>query len=116
MWLLVVYLLILGTITPYLLISISMRHLPPTSVGIIGMTELALAAIFAWILLNEQLLTAQVLGGLLVFGGVVLAETARTAKAAKTRTADGQADGQADRQPAPRTESTPARTPRDPPA
>jgi drug/metabolite transporter (DMT)-like permease len=82
MWLLVIYLLALGTIVPYLLISTSMKHLPPTSVGIIGMTELALAAGFAWILLREELLTAQVLGGLLVFGGVVLAETARSSDVA----------------------------------
>jgi drug/metabolite transporter (DMT)-like permease len=80
MWLLAAYLIILGTITPYLLIAVSMQHLPPTSVGIIGMTELALAAIFAWILLGEILSTPQILGGLLVLGGVGLAETARAAK------------------------------------
>jgi drug/metabolite transporter (DMT)-like permease len=80
MWLLAAYLLILGTIVPYLLISASMRHLPPTSVGIIGMTELALAAIFAWGLLHEVLSTPQLLGGLLVLCGVILAETARAAK------------------------------------
>ena len=80
MWLLAAYLIILGTITPYLLIAVSMQHLPPTSVGIIGMTELALAAIFAWVLLGEILSTPQILGGLLVLGGVGLAETARAAK------------------------------------
>lgn len=80
MWLLAAYLLVLGTIVPYLLISASMRHLPPTSVGIIGMTELAMAAAFAWILLDEVLSTPQVLGGVLVLGGVVLAETARAGK------------------------------------
>jgi drug/metabolite transporter (DMT)-like permease len=80
MWLLAAYLIILGTITPYLLIAVSMQHLPPTSVGIIGMTELALAAIFAWVLLGEILSTPQILGGLLVLGGVSLAETARAAK------------------------------------
>jgi drug/metabolite transporter (DMT)-like permease len=80
MWLLTLYLLALGTIVPYLLIASSMRHLPPTSVGIVGMTEVALAAVFAWALLREVLSTPQVLGGLLVLGGVVLAETARIAK------------------------------------
>ena len=79
MWLLALYLLIFGTIIPYLLITFSMRHLPPTSVGIIGMTELVLASIFAWILLAEALSPAQVLGGLVLVAGVILAETARTA-------------------------------------
>jgi drug/metabolite transporter (DMT)-like permease len=79
MWLLAVYLWIFGTIIPYLLINYSMQHLPPTSVGIIGMTELVLASIFAWVLLSESLATAQVVGGLVLVAGVVLAETARTA-------------------------------------
>jgi drug/metabolite transporter (DMT)-like permease len=82
MWLLAIYLLVFGTILPYLLISFSMQHLPPTSVGIIGMTELVLASIFAWFLLSEQLTAAQILGGLVLLAGVILAETARTAKAA----------------------------------
>ncbi len=81
MWLLAIYLLIFGTIIPYLLISASMQHLPPTSVGIIGMTELVLASIFAWILLNEVLSTPQILGGLVILAGVILAETARASRA-----------------------------------
>jgi drug/metabolite transporter (DMT)-like permease len=85
MWLLALYLLIFGTIIPYLLITASMQHLPPTSVGIIGMTEIVLASLFAWILLSEALTTSQILGGGLVLIGVVLAETARTAKAVNLR-------------------------------
>jgi drug/metabolite transporter (DMT)-like permease len=80
MWLLAIYLLIFGTILPYLLISASMRHLPPTSVSIIGMTELVLASVFAWILLGEVLSAAQILGGLVLIAGVILAETARAAR------------------------------------
>jgi drug/metabolite transporter (DMT)-like permease len=80
MWLLAIYLLIFGTILPYLLISASMRHLPPTSVGIIGMTELVLASVFAWFLLDEVLSVAQIVGGLVLLSGVILAETARTAR------------------------------------
>jgi drug/metabolite transporter (DMT)-like permease len=89
MWLLACYLLIFGTIIPYLLISASMRHLPPTSVGIIGMTELFLAALFAWLLLSEVLTVPQVVGGLVLLAGVVLAETARaqTGRAEKTEPA-----------------------------
>lgn len=81
MWLLAIYLLIFGTLIPYLLITYSLQHLPPTSVGIIGMTELVLASIFAWVLLSEALSPAQVIGGLVLLTGVILAETARTAPA-----------------------------------
>lgn len=77
MWLLAVYLILLGTISAYLLVSASMQHLPPTSVGILGMIEPVLASAFAWALLGEVLSAAQILGGVVVLAGVVLAETAR---------------------------------------
>jgi drug/metabolite transporter (DMT)-like permease len=80
MWLLAIYLLIFGTVLPYLLVSASMQHLPPTSVGIVGMTELVLATGFAWVLLDEVLSTPQILGGLVLLVGVFLAETARASR------------------------------------
>lgn len=76
-WLLCGYLLVLGTIVPYLLVVAALRHLPATSVGIIGMIEPMLAAAVAWILLSEHLNVAQLAGGALVLVGVGLAETAR---------------------------------------
>ncbi|MEV4412153.1 EamA family transporter [Catellatospora sp. NPDC049609] len=81
-WLLVAYLLLLGTIVPYLLIAGSLRHLPATSVGILGMIEPVLAAVVAWLTLGELLNTAQLAGGALLLTGVALAETARVPVAA----------------------------------
>lgn len=78
MWLLAAYLLVFGTVVSYLLMSASMRHLPPTSVGIVGMIEPVLASAIAWVLLNEVLDGSQILGGVVLLAGVVLAETART--------------------------------------
>jgi drug/metabolite transporter (DMT)-like permease len=80
MWLLGLYLIIPGTIVPYLLITYSMRHLPPTSVGIVSMTEVVLASAFAWVLLNENLNPAQVIGGSILVAGVILAESARVVR------------------------------------
>jgi drug/metabolite transporter (DMT)-like permease len=77
MWLLAIYLIVCGSIIAYLLVTVAMRHLPPTSVGILGMSEPVLASMFAWILLGEVLSPPQVIGGLVVLVGVVLAETAR---------------------------------------
>ena len=85
MWLLATYLLVFGTIIPYLLVSTSMQHLPPTSVGIIGMVEPVLASAVAWVLINEVLSTPQILGGLIVLVGVILAETARATGPRKLR-------------------------------
>jgi len=77
------YLVLLGTVAPYLLVVAALRHLPATSVGIIGMVEPVLAAVVAWITLGagEALNAAQLGGGLLVLLGVGLAETARVAPA-----------------------------------
>lgn len=83
-WLLVTYFILFGTITPYLLLTYAMRHLPPTSVGIVAMTEIVLASAFAWLLLGEALDAAQIIGGLVLVAGVALAESARVARAADT--------------------------------
>lgn len=78
MWLLASYLIIFGTVVAYLFTSISMQHLPPTSVGVIGMIEPVTASAIAWLVLGETLVAAQIVGGVIVLIGVVLAETART--------------------------------------
>ena len=77
-WLLCLYLVPLGSIAPYLLVVAALRHLPTTSVGIIGMVEPLIAAAVAWLVLSERLDPAQLAGGAMVLAGVVLAETART--------------------------------------
>ena len=79
-WLLCCYVVILGSIAPYMLVAASLRHLPATSVGILGMIEPVVAAAVAWVTLGagEALNAAQLGGGLLVLAGVTLAETART--------------------------------------
>jgi drug/metabolite transporter (DMT)-like permease len=73
------YVVVLGSIVPYMLVAASLRHLPATSAGIIGMIEPVLAAAVAWITLGagEALNTAQLIGGALVLTGVTIAETAR---------------------------------------
>lgn len=81
--LLCAYVIVLGSIAPYLLVTGALRHLPATSVGIIGMVEPVIAAAVAWVTLGagEALNAAQLGGGLLVLAGVALAETARVAPA-----------------------------------
>jgi drug/metabolite transporter (DMT)-like permease len=81
-WLLCGYIIVLGSIAPYLLVVASLRHLPATSVGIIGMVEPILATIVAWRALGETLNPAQLAGGTLVLLGVILAETARVTRTA----------------------------------
>jgi drug/metabolite transporter (DMT)-like permease len=83
-WLLCCYVVALGSIVPYLLVAGAQRHLPATSVGIIGMVEPVLAAAVAWVTLGgtEALNPAQLSGGVLVLLGVTIAETARVPQTA----------------------------------
>jgi len=77
--LLCAYLVIGGSVVPYLLGAAALRHLPATSVSIVSMVEPVLAATVAWVALgaSEVLNAAQITGGVLVLVGVALAETAR---------------------------------------
>jgi drug/metabolite transporter (DMT)-like permease len=75
---LTLYLVLGGSVASYLLVAAALRHLPPTSVGIIGMVEPVIAAGVAWTVLHERLSLAQLAGGALVLIGVGVAETART--------------------------------------
>jgi drug/metabolite transporter (DMT)-like permease/prolyl-tRNA editing enzyme YbaK/EbsC (Cys-tRNA(Pro) deacylase) len=81
--LLCAYVVVLGSIAPYLLVAGGLRQLPATSVGIIGMVEPVVASAVAWIALGEALNLAQLVGGGLVLSGVALAETARIATGAE---------------------------------
>lgn len=82
-WLLCCYVVVLGSIVPYLLVAAALRHLPATSVGIVGMVEPVIAAAVAWLTLGESLTATQLAGGALILVGVGLAETARVAAAEK---------------------------------
>lgn len=77
-WVLAIYLIVCGSILAYSLNIAAMRHLPPTSVGIVGMVEPVIASAVAWLALGERLDAAQLAGGALILAGVALAETART--------------------------------------
>ncbi|MGC9667315.1 EamA family transporter [Planosporangium sp. 12N6] len=94
-WLLCCYVVLLGSIAPYLLVSASLRHLPPTSAGIVGMVEPVFAGAIAWLVLDEALAPAQLAGAALILVGVVLAETARTTDGTTTdgTTTDGTTTG-----------------------
>jgi drug/metabolite transporter (DMT)-like permease len=76
-WLLLAYIVVLGTVVPFVLLVSALHHVPATRVTIVAMLEPVLAALAAWVWLGEELAAVQILGGLLVLAGVVLAQTAR---------------------------------------
>lgn len=76
-WLLVSWMIVMGTIAPFFLSFISLRHLKARTVAIVGTLEPVTASAIAFVLLNESLLAIQLLGGAAVLIGVMLAETAK---------------------------------------
>jgi drug/metabolite transporter (DMT)-like permease len=75
----VAWIIVLGTVAPFLLVLFAVTRLGPARVGLIGMLEPVGAGIIAWVLLGESLDAAQITGTLIVLVGIVLAETARPA-------------------------------------
>ena len=69
---------IMGSFIPMLLDYIALGNLSATAVGVIATAETVFATIFAWAWLNESMTTLEVIGGLIVVTGIVLAETSRT--------------------------------------
>ena len=69
--------IVLGTIAPFVLSIGALRHLPATTVGIVATFEPVAAAVVAWVWLGETLVAVQILGGVVVLAGIVLAETSR---------------------------------------
>jgi drug/metabolite transporter (DMT)-like permease len=76
-WLLCLWIVTMGSILPFGLVIGALRHLPATRVGVTAMLEPVLAALVAYAWLGETLTAMQLLGGLVVLAGVVLAQTAR---------------------------------------
>ena len=76
-WLLCLWVVVPGTVFPFVLSLSALRHLPATRVSIVAMIEVVLGALVAWVWLGETLTSAQLLGGAVVLVGIVLAQTSR---------------------------------------
>jgi drug/metabolite transporter (DMT)-like permease len=68
---------IMGSYIPMLLDYIALGNLSATAVGVIATAETVFATVFAWAWLNESMTTLEVIGGLIVVAGIILAETSR---------------------------------------
>jgi drug/metabolite transporter (DMT)-like permease len=77
LWLLLAFVIVIGTMVTFALIVGSLRYVPATRVGIIAMLEPVAAALVAYLWLGETLGAAQLVGGAVVLAGIALAQTAR---------------------------------------
>jgi drug/metabolite transporter (DMT)-like permease len=77
LWLLVGWIVAMGAMVPFWLSIAALRHLPPTTAGLVATIEPVLASIVAWLWVEQVLSGWQVVGGLVVLAGIALAQTAR---------------------------------------
>jgi drug/metabolite transporter (DMT)-like permease len=76
-WVLVLWVVVLGTIVPFTLIVGALRHVSATRVGVTAMLEPVVATVVAWAWLRESLAPAQLVGAAVVLCGIGLSQTAR---------------------------------------
>jgi drug/metabolite transporter (DMT)-like permease len=76
-WLLVAFIVVVGTMVTFSLLTGSLRHIPATRASIVATLEPVVATVVAWLWLRESFGTAQLAGGAVVLAGIVLAQTAR---------------------------------------
>jgi drug/metabolite transporter (DMT)-like permease len=76
-WLLIAYIVLFGTVIPFILMITALHYIPATRATLVAMAEPVLAGFVAYAWLEEDLGALQILGGMLVLAGIVLAQTAR---------------------------------------
>ena len=76
-WALVLWIIIVGTVIPYLLTVTGIRELSASTGSVIGMIEPLFAGAIAWWLLNEAFNTTQLIGAAVLLFGIYLADRAR---------------------------------------
>jgi drug/metabolite transporter (DMT)-like permease len=70
-------LIVAGTLVAFLCIVASLRHIPAPRAAVVATLEPALAGVFAWILLGEELAAVQIAGGAVVLTAVAWVQSRR---------------------------------------
>jgi drug/metabolite transporter (DMT)-like permease len=70
----------IATVIPYLFSVGAVRLIPAARVGLTSTAEPVIAAIAAWVLIGQSLEALQVVGGLIVVAGIVIAQSVRVTR------------------------------------
>lgn len=76
-WVAMVFVVVCGTVLPFFLYLLSLRHLSSSKASVTAMLEPVVAVIVGWLWFSETLDLLQTIGVLAVVSGIVLAQTAR---------------------------------------
>lgn len=80
-WVLILWIITMGTIVPYLFVIGGLRLLSESTSSVIGMLEPVLAGVFAWIWLQQSWNGIQLIGAAVVLVGIYIADRARSVAA-----------------------------------
>lgn len=81
LWLVLVWIVILGTVIPFFAELAALRYVPPTVVTTIAMLEPIGVSALGWAWFRESLSPVAIVGCVLVVAGIIVAQSARTASA-----------------------------------
>jgi drug/metabolite transporter (DMT)-like permease len=76
-WALVAFIVLVGTMVTFTLLTGALRHIGATKASIVASLEPVVATVVAWAWLGETLGAAQLVGGAIVIAGILLAQSAR---------------------------------------
>ncbi|MBU3693140.1 MAG: hypothetical protein FGM47_06460 [Candidatus Nanopelagicaceae bacterium] len=77
-WVLILWIVVMGTIAPYLFVVSGLKLLSAANASVFGMIEPVLAGVFAWWWLSESLNGVQLVGCVVVIVGIFIADKARS--------------------------------------
>ena len=77
-WSLLLWVIVMGTIVPYIFVISGLRLLSASKSSVIGMLEPVLAGIFAWIWLDQSWDLIQLIGAAIVLVGIYLADRSKS--------------------------------------
>ncbi|MFF5669168.1 DMT family transporter [Streptomyces hygroscopicus] len=80
--LLLAWIVVVATVVAYLTGVLAVRRLSPQVAGVVACLEAVIATVLAWVLLAEHLGVAQVVGGVVVLAGALIAQTSAPKAAA----------------------------------
>ena len=76
-WLMVGFIVVVGTMITFSLLTGALRHISATRASIVATLEPVIATVIAWIWLEETFGPTQLIGGAVVLAGIFLAQSAR---------------------------------------
>jgi drug/metabolite transporter (DMT)-like permease len=76
-WLLVGFIVVIGTMVTFSLLTGALKHISATRASIVATLEPVVATVIAWVWLGEKFGPTQLVGGAIVIAGILVAQSAR---------------------------------------